>query len=116
MSEHHCSVSQRPNLHAHLQISVQCTIQNPPHLLGTDIMHQLPLDWDVTHGQEWNSPLTAVTDSIIRTFLVSLVGHKSIPKCALIVSQLSVDMGGIGTMYPSHRVALDFVLTLVAMM
>ena len=71
------------NLHTRLRMFVQCTIQN---LLGADSMHQLPLDWDVSHWQEWNASITAAIDGIIHTLLASLVGHESIPKYALLTS------------------------------
>ena len=49
--------------------------------------------------------------------LASLIGHKSIPKYALLTSQLNVDMGGLGILYPtSHRAAPDFVLTMATAM
>jgi hypothetical protein len=48
--------------------------------------------------------------------LASLAGRKSIPKYALLTSQLNVDMGGRDILYPSHQAAPDFVLTMAAAM
>ena len=79
-------------------------------------MHRLPLDWDVTDWQEWNGPLTTATDDTISSFLASLTGRESIPKHALLISQLSVGMGRLGILYPSRRAVPDFVITMTAAM
>ena len=34
------------DLHTRLKLFAQCTAQRLPHLLGADIMHSLPLDYD----------------------------------------------------------------------
>ena len=79
-------------------------------------MHNLPLqgidNFPGQHWQEWNGPLTDEVDTIIHDFLASLVGHEDIPEYALLISQLSVSHGGLGLLYPSHRAAPDFVITM----
>ena len=55
---------------------------------------------------------TDEVDTIIHDFLASLVGHEDIPEYALLISQLSVSHGGLGLLYPSHRAAPDFVITM----
>ena len=55
------------DLQTRLRIFTQCTIQKLPHLLGADIMHNLPdtfLDGD-TNWWNWNGPLTEQLDAII---------------------------------------------------
>ena len=103
-----------PNLHTRLQIFVQCTIQKLPHLLGANIMHRLPLDWDACHWQEWSGPLTVAINEIIHNFLDKLIGRESLPEYALLVYQLSVGMGRICILYPSHREDPDFVFIMAA--
>ena len=40
-----------PDLQTRLRIFTQCTIQKLPHLLGADIMHNLPLSYDGTNWE-----------------------------------------------------------------
>ena len=106
------------DLQTRLRIFTQCTIQKLPHLLGADIMHNLPddfLDGD-TNWWNWNGPLTAQLDAIISSFLATLLGREDIPTYALLISQISVGMGGLGLLNASHRAAPDFVITMASAM
>ena len=75
-------------------------------------MHRLPLDWGVCHCQELNAPLTVAINEIIHNFLAKLVARESPVKYDLLVSQLSIDMGGLDILYPSHRAAPNFIITM----
>ena len=65
-----------PNLQTRLRLFAQCTIQKVPHLLGAEVMHSLPLDFDAHNWEEWNGPLTSNVDSQIATFLGDLTGRE----------------------------------------
>ena len=82
------------NLQTRLRLFSQCTIQKVPHLLGAEVMHLLPLDYDARHWEEWNGPLTARVDEQIVSFLGDLTGRE-IPQASLLLSQISVAHGGL---------------------
>jgi len=50
-----------------------CTLQKLPHLLGADIMHHLPLDFDPNAWLAWNGPLTQGLNKIINSFFTTLL-------------------------------------------
>ena len=93
-----------PDLQTRLRIFLQRIIQKLPHLLGADIMHNLEDDYleDGSNWWDWNGPLTDSINTIIRSFLETLVGQEMLPKYALLVSQTSVSMVDLGLLYPSH--------------
>ena len=97
------------NIPTRLRISTQYNIQKLPHLLGADIMHNLPEDFLESDNNWWNwyGPLTKQIDATISKFLATLVGRESIPNYALIISQISLGLGGLGLLNPRHRAAPD---------
>ena len=52
-------------------------------------MHNLKDDYfdDGSSWWNWNGPITNSIDSIIRSFLETLVGHENLPKYALLIAQ-----------------------------
>jgi len=85
-----------------LRLFSQCTIQKVPHLLGAEVMHLLPLDYDARHWEEWKGPLTERVDGQIVSFLEDLTGRE-IPQTSLLLSQISVAHGGLGLLNASAR-------------
>mmetsp|Transcript_18973 Transcript_18973/g.34190 ORF Transcript_18973/g.34190 Transcript_18973/m.34190 type:complete len:1170 (+) Transcript_18973:5063-8572(+) len=104
-----------PNLQTRLRLFAQCTIQKVPHLLGAEVMHLLPMDYNAHHWEEWNGPLTARVDGQIASFLGDLTG-RAIPQATLMISQISVADGGLGLLNASARAIPDFVLTMAMAM
>ena len=104
-----------PNLQTRLRLFAQCTIQKVPHLLDAEVLHLLPLAFDVQHWEEWDGPLTARVDGHIASFLGDLTG-RAIPQASLMLSQISVANGGLGLLNASARAIPDFVLTMAMAM
>ena len=79
-------------------------------------MHNLNDDYfeDGSNWCDWSGPLASSIDSIIQSFLETLVGQENLPTYALFITQTSVSMGGLGLLYPSHRAAPDFVLNMTS--
>ena len=103
-----------PDLQTRLRMFTQCIIQKLPHLLGADIMHRLPMDFQAEGWQQWNGPLTSEIDKLVRQFLATIAGRETIPEYAALIAQLSVAHGGLGILYAGQRAAPDFVLTMTA--
>jgi len=105
-------------LQTRLCIFTQCTIQKLSHLLSTDIMHNLPDDFldENTHWWNWNGSLTKQLYAIICSFFANLFGRKTIPNYALLISQISVGLGGLNLLNSSHRAAPDFLITMASAM
>jgi hypothetical protein len=53
-----------PDLHTWMKFFLQCTIQKLPHLLDSDTMHNLPLEYNNDNWHNWNGPLTSSIDSL----------------------------------------------------
>ena len=70
------------NTQTRIRIFTQCTIQKMPHLLGSDIMYNLPEVFleSNNNGWIWYGPQTQHIDATIGKFLASLLGRESIPK------------------------------------
>ena len=51
----------------------QCTSQKLPCLLGADVMHNMPLDYNVNEWENWYGPLTESVDSLTKSFLAILL-------------------------------------------
>jgi hypothetical protein len=97
-----------------LHLFSQCIIQKIPHLLSSDVLYHLPQDdqkkpWDV-----WNGQLTSATDSIIHTFLESLLQLLNILDHAILITQLGISAGGLGLLCPQTRAAPDFVISMTS--
>ena len=90
-----------------------CLIQKLPHLLASDVLYHLPTDHPSPNWIEWNGPLTMGIESIIVSFLESLLpSFTPLTAAALLISQVSLSNGGLGLLCPRARAAPDFVLTL----
>ena len=105
-----------PDLQTRMRLFTQCVITKTPHLLGADIMHNLPLNFEGVHWQEWNGPLTQQIDTLIHDFLATLLGQESIPQYSMNIGHVGTGRGGLGLLYSSHRAAPDFVLTMAKSM
>jgi len=103
------------NLQTRLRLFAQCTIQKVSHLLVTEAMHSLPLDFEAHHWKEWQGLLTANTDPQISSFLGQLTNQHIAP-ATLMLSQISVAHGGLGLLNTSSRAIPDFVLTMTMAM
>jgi len=103
------------NLQTRLRLFSQCTIQKAPRLLGAEVTHSLPLDFDAHHWEEWNGPLALSVDGQITSFLGDLTGRE-IPQTSLFLSQISLAHGGLGLLNASARAIPDFVLTMTMAM
>ena len=79
-------------------------------------MHNLEEDYfeDGSGWWDWNGPLTKSIVHLIQLFLTNLTGQESLPKYALLISHISVGMGGLGLLYLSHRAAPDFTINMTA--
>jgi hypothetical protein len=97
-----------------LRLFSQCLIQKLPHLLASDILHNLPINDPDPKWEEWNGPLTSDIDDIISTFLTTLTNQPTIPPSAILISQLGLASGGLGLLCPRTRAAPDFVITMTA--
>ena len=98
--------------HTKLRIFSSCLLQKIPHLLSSDIMYHLPHDDPHPPWETWNGPLTRTTDSLIHSFLSTLLKTDEIPSYALHIAQLGLSGGGLGILCPRLRAAPDFVLTM----
>ena len=81
-------------------------------------MHSLLDEYfnDNNHWRNWNVSLTEHINTIISTFLAKLVGQEAIQCYTLLVLQISVSMGGLELLYPSHQAAPDFPITMMVSM
>ena len=62
-----------PDLHTRLKLFSQCTINKLPHLLDSDVMHNHSPAFDNDLWYNWNGHLTQGIDTIIQSFLTSLL-------------------------------------------
>ena len=96
-----------------LKLFSMCLLQKLPHLLASDVLYHLPTDHPSPNWIEWNGPLTLGIESIIVSFLESLLPSSTpLTAAALLISQVSLSNGGLGLLCPRARAAPDFVLTL----
>jgi len=104
-----------PDLQTRLRLFAQCTIHKLPHLLGYDVLHHLPLDYEMggLGWQGWQGPLIDATNNLISTFFKSLLHlDTNLPTHSLFIAQGSLKEGGLGIPRPSARAVPDFVLTM----
>jgi hypothetical protein len=97
-----------------LRLFSQCIIQKIPHLLSSNILYHLPHDYQDPPWVEWNGPLTSATNSIIHTFLESLLQLSNITGYAILITQLGISAGGLGLQCPRIRHTPDFVITMTS--
>ncbi len=104
-----------PDLQTRLRLFAQCTIHKIPHLLGYDVLHHLPLDYNLgdVGWQAWQGHLIDATNSLISTFFKNLLNlDSSLPSHSTFIAQGSLSLGGLGIPRPSARAIPDFVLTM----
>ncbi|KAL7448815.1 hypothetical protein ACHAWC_001695 [Mediolabrus comicus] len=104
-----------PDLQTRLRLFAQCTVQKIPHLLGYDVLHHLPLGYNLggVGWEGWQGPLIDATNSLISTFLKNLLSlDSSLPAHSIFIAQGSLNLGGLGILRPSARAIPDFVLTM----
>ncbi len=75
------------DLQTHIKLFNTCTLQKLPHLLGSNIMHNLPNDFNPSLWQSWNGPLTQGINQLINTFLQQLSTTDNNPEHAKCISQ-----------------------------
>jgi hypothetical protein len=97
--------------HTKLRLFSQCLIQKIPHLLGCDVLYHYDTDDPPQDWTDWNGPLTAATNHIIARFLSDIIGVPILPHHALLIAQLSLNVGGLGILDPRTRAIPDFMLT-----
>ena len=89
------------NLQTRLQLFTQCVIQKLPHLLGTDIMHSLPFNYDCDKWEDWNGHLTKSIHQVIKDFIAKLLTQPNIPERSLQILRITIAEGGLGIYDPS---------------
>jgi hypothetical protein len=103
-----------PDLQTQMKLFLHCTIQKLPHLLDSDIMHKLPLEYDNDNWHNWNGPLTSGIGSTIHSFLqTSLETTLDLPTYSKLIAHLNTNQGGLGLLNASHRAAPDFVINMM---
>jgi hypothetical protein len=102
------------NKQTRLCLFTQCIIQKIPHLLSSDILYHLPHDDQNPPWEKWTGPLTFATDSIICTFLKSLLQLLNIPNYAILITQLGISAGSLGLLFPQTRTTPDFIITMTS--
>ena len=92
----------------------QCTSQKFPCLLGSDVMHNMPLDYNVNEWEDWYGPLMEGVDNLTKSFLATMLDEddSSIPDHTMMILQLSNKMGGLGMLNPSHQAVPNFTITM----
>jgi hypothetical protein len=99
------------DLHTRLKLFNTCTIQKLPHLLGADIMHNMPLDFDPNNWQAWSSPLVEGINNLITIFLTDLLNIQQIPTVSKYIAHIHPSRGGLGVLFPHHRAIPDFMVS-----
>ena len=79
-------------------------------------MHNLPDDFldENTQWWNWNGPLTEQLYTIIFSFLTNLLGRNATPTYDVLISQISMGLGGLSLPNSSHRAAPDFIITMAS--
>ena len=114
----HTLTSSVSNLQTRLRLFAQCTIHKLPHLLGYDVLHHLPLDYDMSgfNWEGWQGPLIDATNHLMSNFLQQLLNldpSLPFPSHSLFIAQGGIPSGGLGLYRPGARAIPDFVLTMV---
>jgi hypothetical protein len=101
-----------PDPQIQLKIFLQCWIQKLPHLLGCNILYHHTCSNDLLEWTDWDGLLAAATNHIISNFLSTLLHEQYLPNHAMMISQLIINTGGLGIIYPRSRTIPGFMLTL----
>ena len=99
------------DLHTRLKLFNTCTLQKLPHLLGADIMHNLPTDFDPINWSAWSSPLVEGINHLITTFFQDLLNISHFPTISKHIAHVHTNKGGLGILFPHHRAIPDFIVT-----
>jgi len=102
------------DLHMRLKLFTTCTVNKLPHLLDSDIMHNLPSNFDNENWHNWNGPLTRGINSIIGRFLKTILDHDDdLPTYSTLIAHLNTNKGGLGILNASLKAAPNFVLNMM---
>ena len=115
IADAHTLTTSVSDLQTRLRLFSQCTIHKLPHLLGYDVLHHLPLDYDMSgvNWEGWEGPLIDATNHLISNFFKQLLGlSTSLPSHSLFIAQGGIPSGGLGLYRPGARAIPDFVLTM----
>ena len=112
----HTLTSSVSNLQTRLRLFIQCTIHKLPHLLGYDVLHHLPLDYNMSgfNWEGWEGPLIDATNHLMSNFLKQLLNLDAslpFPSHSLYIAQGGIPAGGLGLYRPGARAIPDFVLS-----
>ena len=86
-------------------------------------MHSLPTNYEADQWHGWNGPLTEGIDKITESFLLKLTSTNTspthtptdnLPEHARFIAHTHLNNGGLGLLYPSHRAAPDFIITMTS--
>jgi hypothetical protein len=72
------------------------------HLLGCNILYHYDTDKPPPNWTDWNGSLTLATNHIIARFISDTIGVTTLPHHTLLISQLSLNAGGLGFWTPGH--------------
>jgi hypothetical protein len=97
-----------------LKLFNTCILQKLPHLLNSDAMHHLPLDFDPETWPTYACVLGLGIHKLIEKFLRQLLQNKNIPDHSKCISHLHTNKGGLGLLFPRHRACSDYVITMTA--
>lgn len=70
-----------PDLHTHLKLFSQCTVNKLPHLLDSGVTHNHTPEFDNSQWYNWNGHLTQGIDDITQNFLKRLLDIPSFTQC-----------------------------------
>ena len=105
--------TQITDLQTRLKLFSTCILQKLPHLLSSDAMHHLPLDFDPSQWPTYAGPLSNGIHNLIDTFLQQLLQlPELLPDHSKCISHLPINHGGLGLLFPRHRTTSDFVITM----
>ena len=99
------------DLQTRLKLFSTCILQKLPHLLCSDAMHHLPLDFDPTQWPTYAGPLSIGIHNLIDDFLQQLLQNAPLPDHAKYISHLPITHGGLGLLFPRHRTTSDYTIT-----
>lgn len=102
------------DLQTRLQLFSTCIIQKFPHLLSSEVMHHLPLDFNPHLWPTYTSSLGLGIHTIIDTFLQDLLSIDTLPDYAKYICHIPVNNGGLGLLFPRHRATTDYVITMTS--
>ena len=103
------------DLQTRLKLFSTCILQKLPHLLSSDAMHHLPLNMNPDLWPTYAAPLALGIHTLIDTsFLQQLLHIPSLSDHSKCIAHLHTNHGGLGLLFPRHRAASDFVITMTS--